>query len=125
MSNIDVVGLKALLAKIETKKDLQKAVVETSEILQAALQAIKDAQEEYKTLLAADEEYVTLGEDIKALTKELNEGTKAASKQLISEKVVVKPADVRAYLKKSHKSVDEVDKVIQVGSRFNVLKGVL
>ena len=121
-TNISTQEIMNLVRSINTKKELLKAVIETSETIQAQMAIVKEAQEELKALIAADEECASLQEDIKSLSKELNEAAKTTSKHLATIGIEAKPAVVKAYFNKKVKDVVEVDKVIQTGSKFNVLK---
>jgi len=117
--------IKHILNTIATKKDLLQAIKETSDAIKAQTDLIKEAQEEIKTLLLADEDAVALNEEIKSLSGELKEALKLVAKQLKHDGVEAKPAELKKYYTVLNKGDEKRDAVIQVGSKFNVLKEVL
>lgn len=123
--SIDKDGVYDLVRKINRKKDELKAVIETSDKIQDHVQTVKEAQEALKSVIEADVEAFGLIEEIKALNKELGQATKTVSKTLAAQGYEAKPAQVKAFITKKVKDEEAIDKVIQTGSKFNVLRGIL
>jgi len=111
--------IKNLLATIAVKKDLLAACKETSESIQAQQAIITEAQEQIKALLLADEDAVSMTEELKSLNGELKDALKYESKALQLKDVMVKPVELKKYYVALSK--DKVQDTVQLGSKFVVL----
>ena len=109
--------LKALVAQIAEKDELLKSIKESNEKALDAQEAVKEATENYKAVLAANLDYFTIENEKKELVKELAQGAKAATKN-----TGFKPSVLTAFLKASLKDAG-VEKVVSKGGDFSALMG--
>lgn len=118
---VDMEHLVSLVKQINYQKEVMQGILETNEKAQALSEQIKELQVYLKLVAEADEDAAMCQSQVKELEKELKDGLKTASKVLASQSVDVKPAVLKAFLTKKVKDQEQVDKVIQLGSKFNVL----
>jgi len=109
--------LKLIAQALKKKQDVIKDIKEQNEDANRIKAKIKGLQEELKALFAADEELISLEDDVKQLTKEL----KAAAKYAAKGKSF-KPAVVVAYAKAAIKGEKAVDDVKIKGAAFAFLE---